>query len=126
MLAYAHATSSLQAAQPAKHKVLTWTRSRWQNTSRIKHDILKRELWMQDVVLQGNLLQSPAAKVVSTCAAVQLYSCLQHAHQPQTAAYSRCLYLLAPKGATAIEMWCIAAAVARFGAGRYRQLSCRS
>ena len=45
-----HATSSLQAAQLVKHQVLTWTRSRWQEASGIKHGKLKMELWLHDEV----------------------------------------------------------------------------
>ena len=90
------ATSSLQAAQLVKHKVLSWTRSRWQEESGIKHSKLKRELWLRDdPELHDNLLETPTAKVASSAAFGQHISHrLQHT----------------------------AAAVAYYGARRYRQL----
>lgn len=90
------ATNNLQASQPIKHQVLSWSRSRWQEVSGIKHSKLKRELWSRyDPILRDNLLATPTPKVASTAAFANHIS-------------HRLMHL--------------PAAVAHYGARKYRQL----
>ena len=63
------ATNNLQASQPIQHRVLSWSQSRWQEVSGIKHSKLKRELWSRyDPILRDSLLATPTPKVASTAA----------------------------------------------------------
>ncbi|KAL3148147.1 hypothetical protein ABBQ38_014429 [Trebouxia sp. C0009 RCD-2024] len=90
------ATDSLQAPIPIKHQVLSWSRSRWQEASGIKHAKLMRELWLHDdPILQEDLLTTPTPKVSSTAAFGR------HIHHRLTH---------------------LPAAVSHFGARKYRQL----
>ena len=64
-----HATNHLQAPQPIKHQVLSWSRSRWQEVSGIKHAKLMRELWIHDdPTVMENLLDTPTPKAATTVA----------------------------------------------------------
>ncbi|KAL3146532.1 hypothetical protein ABBQ32_000777 [Trebouxia sp. C0010 RCD-2024] len=64
-----HATNSLQTPQPIKRQVLSWSRSRWQEVSGIKHPKLMRALWIHDdPILMENLLDTPTPKVSTTAA----------------------------------------------------------